>query len=200
MLSSHGRLMARESSKPGALSREAYLEQLMKECTHPATSADAREQCLAHLANFSYDPINFVYFLRLNIVDMFVDCLDEALPAATTSQGTHSHQGTMARLAMQGICNVAPDPRFQKIICENDAIPLIVRATNAGDTVTMAAALATLFFLLDASLDMVPPPVLRTNTAILVRVKECSLHEQAIVRNTAFAFLTRQREIQDEEK
>lgn len=29
------------------------------------------------MANFAYDPINFAFMKKLNIVELFLDCLDE---------------------------------------------------------------------------------------------------------------------------
>ena len=34
--------------------------------------ADAKEQVLANLANFAYDPDNYSHFRELNIVDLFL--------------------------------------------------------------------------------------------------------------------------------
>ena len=33
---------------------------------------EAKEQILANLANFAYDPINYEYFKKLNIADLFL--------------------------------------------------------------------------------------------------------------------------------
>ncbi|RHY34256.1 hypothetical protein DYB32_001057 [Aphanomyces invadans] len=177
----------------------------MAECTHPSTPLKAKEQCLAHLANFSYDPINFAYFQRLNVVDMFVDFIDEVLSVAVQVQppsnkrSTHYlHAVTVARLATQGICNVAPDPRFQKILVENDAIPLILQATHAPDQTTSSAALSTLYFLLDSPSNLVPAASVRYNEDILTRVKQCSLHDDTVIRNVAVAFLAYRDELESD--
>ncbi|KAJ7376445.1 Armadillo repeat-containing protein 7 [Desmophyllum pertusum] len=37
----------------------------------------AKEEILANLANFAYDPINFEHFRKLNVVDLFLDMLTE---------------------------------------------------------------------------------------------------------------------------
>lgn len=34
--------------------------------------SDAKEQVLANLANFSYDPDNYTHIKELNIVDLFI--------------------------------------------------------------------------------------------------------------------------------
>lgn len=39
--------------------------------------ADAKEQVLANLANFAYDPSNYQYLRQLQVVDLFLDSLSE---------------------------------------------------------------------------------------------------------------------------
>ncbi|RHY05766.1 hypothetical protein DYB36_002048 [Aphanomyces astaci] len=180
----------------------------MVECTNPSTPAKAKEQCLAHLANFSYDPINYTFFLRLNLVDMFVDFVDEVLPVAAQLQpptarasSTQRHHAiTIARLAMQAICNVAPDQRFQKVLADNDAIPLILQATHAPDPVTCAAALSTMYFLLDAPFDILPAVALRDNEQVIGRIDICAEHDDVVVRNIALSFIAHRRDIESNRK
>lgn len=38
---------------------------------------EAREQVLANLANFAYDPINYGYIRQLQIIDLFLHTLSE---------------------------------------------------------------------------------------------------------------------------
>ncbi|OQR99063.1 armadillo repeat containing 7 isoform 1 family protein [Achlya hypogyna] len=189
MLSSHARLKARESAKNGALPRQGYLAQLVAECASPETAPANKLQCLAHLANFAYDPINFGHLLRLNVVDLFVDVLDEALQAAAPAD---ADSAAFMRLAMQGICNVAGDPRFQRLLFENDVLPLLLQATTQSDRATCAAAVATLFFLLDA-----PASVgsILTNPGTIPHVEACTASADVVVRQTAEAFMSRRQEL-----
>lgn len=39
--------------------------------------ADAKEQVLANLANFAYDPSNYQYLRQLQVLDLFLDSLSE---------------------------------------------------------------------------------------------------------------------------
>ena len=39
--------------------------------------ADAKEQVLANLANFAYDPGNYEYLRQLQVLDLFLDSLSE---------------------------------------------------------------------------------------------------------------------------
>lgn len=39
--------------------------------------AEAKEQVLANLANFAYDPKNYEYLRQLQVLDLFLDALTE---------------------------------------------------------------------------------------------------------------------------
>lgn len=41
------------------------------------STADAKEQVLANLANFAYDPSNYQYLRQLQVLDLFLDSLSE---------------------------------------------------------------------------------------------------------------------------
>lgn len=41
------------------------------------SDADAKEQVLANLANFAYDPGNYQYLRQLQVLDLFLDSLSE---------------------------------------------------------------------------------------------------------------------------
>lgn len=43
----------------------------------PFPVADAKEQVLANLANFAYDPSNYQYLRQLQVLDLFLDSLSE---------------------------------------------------------------------------------------------------------------------------
>lgn len=49
---------------------------------------------LANLANFAYDPINYQWFRRLKIIDVFLNQASEGTP-------------TLKSFAVSGLCNLA---------------------------------------------------------------------------------------------
>jgi hypothetical protein len=53
---------------------------------------EAKEQILANLANFAYDPINYDTLFELHVPDLFIDALDEPNPK-------------FFEFAIAGICN-----------------------------------------------------------------------------------------------
>ena len=54
---------------------------------------DAKEQVLANLANFSYDPVNYDYLRELKVTTLFLETLSE-------------NNKTLVRFAIAGICNL----------------------------------------------------------------------------------------------
>lgn len=107
----------------------------------------AKEQILANLGNFAYDPINYDHFIRLCIIDLFLDCIDEANPK-------------LVEFAMGGLCNCCiglfcpriinccVDPRIAQIIEENDGLPLILGCLSSSHEETVLSAITTLYYLL----------------------------------------------------
>lgn len=55
--------------------------------------SDARNQTLANLANFAYDPINYDYIKQLHLIDLFLAQLSEA-------------SEELIHFSLAGICNL----------------------------------------------------------------------------------------------
>ena len=60
----------------------------------PSFISEAKEQVLANLANFAYDPINYEYLRKLNIIDLFLDQLSE-------------ENTNFVQFGLGGLCNLA---------------------------------------------------------------------------------------------
>ncbi|KAJ6660338.1 hypothetical protein lerEdw1_017761 [Lerista edwardsae] len=58
------------------LGRLEYLQALVTEF-QVTESSEAKEQVLANLANFAYDPKNYEYLRQLKVLDLFLDALTE---------------------------------------------------------------------------------------------------------------------------
>lgn len=82
--------------------RLEYLKQLLNEYEHSSTNNENKLQILANFANFSYDPINYNYFQQLNLIDLFLDCLQ----LNTNDDFVH--------YSLAGLCNMSSD----KVICQ----------------------------------------------------------------------------------
>ena len=88
--------------------RFEYLKQLLNEYEHLSTNNENKLQILANFANFSYDPINYNYLRELNIIDLFIDCLQ----MHTDDDFVH--------YALAGLCNLCTDKMNSQLIIEKN--------------------------------------------------------------------------------
>ena len=150
MFSSRKRLQCRTSAKD--LDRPDYLQALVTEF-QTTSDEKAKDQVLANLANFAYDPINYEYLRELHVVDLFIDCieLDEDI------------NGNIVQFGIGGLCNLSADMQNRKAINEHPrALSLIVRCLSSSTEETVLSALTTLIQLIDDSSrqHIVTPPVI----------------------------------------
>uniref|UniRef100_A0A2K6RY56 Armadillo repeat containing 7 n=1 Tax=Saimiri boliviensis boliviensis TaxID=39432 RepID=A0A2K6RY56_SAIBB len=68
--------MAQKPKVDPHVGRLGFLQALVTEFQE-TQSQDAKEQVLANLANFAYDPNNFEYLRQLQVPDLFLDSLSE---------------------------------------------------------------------------------------------------------------------------
>ncbi|XP_060147279.1 armadillo repeat-containing protein 7 isoform X2 [Globicephala melas] len=68
--------MAQKPKVDPHVGRLGYLQALVTEF-QATESQDAKEQVLANLANFAYDPSNYQYLRQLQVLDLFLDSLSE---------------------------------------------------------------------------------------------------------------------------
>lgn len=98
-------------------------------------SKDAKEQVLANLANFAYDPINYGYIRQLQIIDIFLDALSENNPK-------------LVRFAIGGICNLCLDAINKIYILRNRGVELVSSLLSFQDEDIVLSAISTLMFLM----------------------------------------------------
>ncbi len=94
-----------------------------------------RRQVLANLANFAYDPINYEFFRKLNILDLFLDILAE------------DTDDEMIEFAIGGICNCCLDELNKQFLTENDGIKIVTRHLSSCNDETVLSSLTTLMYL-----------------------------------------------------
>lgn len=99
-------------------------------------SKDAKEQVLANLANFAYDPINYGYIRQLKIIDLFLHTLSE-------------DNLKLIRFAVGGICNVCVDPINKLYILRNQGIQLLTSLLSLQDEDIILSVITTLIFLIN---------------------------------------------------
>eukprot|EP00299_Pterocystis_sp_00344_P013550 c6651_g1_i2.p1 GENE.c6651_g1_i2~~c6651_g1_i2.p1 ORF type:complete len:158 (+),score=36.12 c6651_g1_i2:39-512(+) len=99
------------------------------------TSAE-KEQIIANLANFAYDPINYEHFRRLNILDLFLDHI-------TPDQSNDK----IAKFAVAGLCNCMCDPANQQYILENDGLAVLLVCLTHSNEDVITYVITTLIYL-----------------------------------------------------
>ncbi|XP_078242185.1 armadillo repeat-containing protein 7-like isoform X1 [Pogona vitticeps] len=152
------------------LGRLEYLQALVTEF-QVTESSDAKEQVLANLANFAYDPKNYEYFRQLKILDLFLDMLTE-------------DNETLVEFALGGLCNLCLDKINKDYILEADGVTAVVNCLSSSNEETVLSAVTTLMYL-------ITPQSRQQITAL--PVVECmqrfSLSANRRLRNLATVFL-----------
>jgi len=122
---------------PHGIGRLNYLQSLVTEF-QDTTEEEAKEQILANLANFAYDPINYGHFKKLNIVDLFLDSLEE-------------NNENLIEFAIGGICNCCLDSSFKQHIIDNGGIPLVIKCLSRPVENSVMSAMTALIYLITPS-------------------------------------------------
>jgi hypothetical protein len=119
--------------------RLEYLKQLLNEYEHSSTNNENKLQILANFSNFSYDPINYNYLRQLNIIDLFLDCLQ-----------MHTNDD-FVHYALAGLCNMSSDSiNSQLIFTKNPSILLVlIKCLFSNRFDIVINAMLTLMFLSD---------------------------------------------------
>lgn len=117
--------------------RFAYLQRLVNEFQE-TEDIKAKQEILAHLANFAYDSVNYEYLRQLHVIDLFLDMLIE-------------EDIELKRFGIGGLCNCCIDPKNIEIILkpENKGLLLIKKCLSSSDEETVLSAITTLFYLLN---------------------------------------------------
>ncbi|XP_053670387.1 armadillo repeat-containing protein 7 [Anopheles nili] len=91
----------------GGINRKTYLALLVDEY-YETSNIEAQQQVTANLANFAYDPINWVYLREAKAHELFYEIVQQ------------SGQGTVDRLlvlhAVVGLANIALEPAIAEYI------------------------------------------------------------------------------------
>lgn len=119
---------------PYGIGRFSYLQSLVNEY-QSTSSVDAKVQVMGNLANFAYDPINYEYMQTLNILDLFLDGLEES-------------DEKLVEFAIGGICNVCNDKENRRLIIDGGGIKLIINCLSRSSEDTVLSAITSLMYLI----------------------------------------------------
>ncbi|XP_001606122.2 uncharacterized protein LOC100114266 [Nasonia vitripennis] len=124
--------LIKKTGKHG-IGRLSFLEQLVNEYK-TTKSRDHKEQVLANLANFAYDPVNYEFLRRLKVLELFMITLDDSNPR-------------LVEFAIGGICNISVEPYSREYILRNHGVRLISNLLSRSEEHIVISALTTLLYL-----------------------------------------------------
>ncbi|XP_069981351.1 armadillo repeat-containing protein 7 [Penaeus vannamei] len=168
MFTSYERLEKRSGKK--GVDRPEYLKELVHEFTTSEHLA-SREQVLANLVNFAYDPINYPWLRKLKVIDIFLDQLTE---------GT----ATLRDFAAAGLCNLALDQENKAYILRQGGVALLAGCLLSQHESVVLSAITTLMFL-------VTPESKRdiTSDKVIEQILQRAESDNPRIRNLAKVFL-----------
>ncbi|KAK7476080.1 hypothetical protein BaRGS_00015840 [Batillaria attramentaria] len=118
---------------PDGIGRFSFLQSLVTEY-QDTQEEECKQQVLANLANFAYDPINYDYIRQLNILDLFLDALEEP-------------DEKLVEFGLGGICNGCLDKQNKEHILQNGGVALVIKCLSSPNENTVLTAITTLMYL-----------------------------------------------------
>ncbi|KAJ4427263.1 hypothetical protein ANN_24881 [Periplaneta americana] len=143
----------RRTGKKG-VGRYDYLQQLVTEF-EDTNSTECKEQVLANLANFAYDPINYEFLRKLNVIDLFLDQLSE-------------ENTNFVQFALSGLCNLALDIENKEHILHCGGVRIVAACLSSRDEDTVLSAISTLMFLITSRIETRVRIVIIKNRILIV--------------------------------
>ncbi|GLV39077.1 Follicle cell protein 3C [Carabus blaptoides fortunei] len=104
---------------PDGIGRFDFLRLLKKEFEE-TIQEDSKNQTLANLANFAYDPINYEYMRSLNLLDLFLEQF-------------RSGNEELIHFSSAAICNLSADPTNRDLIIRKNGIKLVAKLLYSKD-------------------------------------------------------------------
>ncbi|KAK7869908.1 hypothetical protein R5R35_013704 [Gryllus longicercus] len=115
--------------------RKEYLKQLVTEFKE-TKSFDAKQQVLANLANFAYDPVNYEYLRENAVIDLFLEEISK-------------EESTLMKFALAGLCNLSLDAENKDYILHCNGVKIIFPCLSSQDEDIVLSAITTLMFLVN---------------------------------------------------
>lgn len=150
--------------------RFEYLQGLVTEF-QDTDNEEAKEQVLANLANFAYDPSNVEALQMLQVTDLFLDMLTE-------------ENENFVEFGIGGLCNLSMDRESRDQIIQSGGIPLVVGCLSSNRDETVLSAITTLI-----NLTTTTTRAETTATAVVQCMLRFSLNQNPRLRNLASVFL-----------
>lgn len=168
MFSSKSRL--EKKTGPYGIGRFSYLQSLVNEFQN-TDDYEAKKQIMANLANFAYDPINYEHLKLLNILDLFLDGLEET-------------DEEMVEFAIGGLCNACAEKDNRNHVVENGGVKLVISCLSRYSEDIVLSTITTLMHLVtkESRTEITSLPVVEC----MVRLSQS---KNSRLRNLATVFL-----------
>jgi hypothetical protein len=166
--------------------RPTYLKQLVDEYQNTSTQIEKKIQVLANLGNFAYDPINYEYFRRFNVIDLFLEILNQFSSVNKLSED----ELTQISFSLGAICNLCLDKKNKDYLIKNNLLKMVINyliKLKETNELIVLNCLMILIFLIDIE-DEAHNEILNNKTFI----DEVSLMTESKdkrLSNLAFVFL-----------
>lgn len=175
--------VARRQGK-AALSRLEYLQRLVIEYQE-SQDLSVRQQVLANLCNFSYDPVNYEHLRALQVIpDLLLDAISES-------------DLFTVRFALGGIANCCSDITNARLILEDEeGLQDILQCLSSADFETVMHSMAILLLLLDPQMpwtesDNISQFFQRVQQQATPCLKQYAQSDARVLTNLAQVILTR---------
>ncbi|XP_022122892.1 armadillo repeat-containing protein 7 isoform X1 [Pieris rapae] len=153
--------------------RESYLSVLVDEYLN-SNSVDAKCQVLANLANFAYDPINFVFIRNVGVYDIFLYVIKNE----ANSQLLH--------FAAAGICNLCSDPLNVEYLMKHDGVKPLEKLLTSTQSETVADVITTFIQIYNNT-------SICNSSQVIRQIEILKTSENKIISNLAHIFLETQK-------
>ncbi|XP_052426184.1 armadillo repeat-containing protein 7 [Carassius gibelio] len=153
-----------------ASDRFEYLQGLVTEF-QDTDSEEAKEQVLANLANFAYDPSNMEALRLLQVTELFLDMLTE-------------ENENFVEFGIGGLCNLSMERESRDQILQSGGVPLVISCLSSNRDETVLSAITTLMNLTTAASRSET-----TDSAVVQCMLRFSLTHNPRLRNLASVFL-----------
>ncbi|KAF4084972.1 hypothetical protein AMELA_G00112190 [Ameiurus melas] len=153
-----------------ASDRLEYLQGLVTEF-QDTDSEEAKEQILANLANFAYDPRSMEALRMLQVTELFLDMLTE-------------ENENFVEFGIGGLCNLSMDRECRDQILQSGGIPLVTGCLSSHRDETVLSAITTLMNLTTAA-----SRSQTTDGAVVQSMLRFSLTQNPRLSNLATVFL-----------
>ncbi len=166
--------------------RPTYIKQLLEEYENLKTDDKKKLQILANLGNFAYDPINYEYFRRFGVLDIFLNNLSLFYKDPSETNGSRIN------FSLGGICNLCQDLKNKEYLLKNNLLKLVINClirfsniSNSVDELIVLNSIMIIIFVYDESTET----EIKSDQYLITTINSLSSSKNLRLSNIANLFL-----------